>query len=394
MFLLFCLEPERNGQTTTLPPSSHTSNHKEEEEEAGSTVTEIPSVNPTPIANPELTAADYYFDSYSHISIHEEMLKDDVRTLAYMHAIEDNSHLFRGKVVLDVGCGTGILSMFCARAGAAQVYAIDCSSIISHTQGIIEDNGLQEDITLIQGKVEEVELPVDKVDIIVSEWMGYFLLYESMLSTVLFARDKWLKQGGLIFPDKAVLYLAAISETSLRQDKLTWWEQVYGFDMSSLSSLVLQEPFITTLQTSSLCSPPCPILRLDLQTCPSIPNILSSSSPNAPPNVMCFQSDCTFRLLKNEFITGFVGYFECVFSHCHKPIYISTGPHAPYTHWKQTIFHLEDVIVGCSGEEIQVKVTVHPNTQNERDLDIDMDIQFEGQCHQGRVHKRQLYRLR
>lgn len=47
-------------------------------------------------------------------------------------------------------------------------------------------------ITLIKGKIEEVELPVDKVDIIISEWMGYCLLYESMLDTVLFARDKWL----------------------------------------------------------------------------------------------------------------------------------------------------------------------------------------------------------
>ena len=47
-------------------------------------------------------------------------------------------------------------------------------------------------ITLIHGKVEEVELPVEKVDILISEWMGYFLFYESMLDTVLYARDKWL----------------------------------------------------------------------------------------------------------------------------------------------------------------------------------------------------------
>lgn len=51
---------------------------------------------------------------------------------------------------------------------------------------------LSPDITLIKGKMEEVELPVDKVDIIISEWMGYFLLYESMLDTVLVARDKYL----------------------------------------------------------------------------------------------------------------------------------------------------------------------------------------------------------
>jgi len=48
------------------------------------------------------------------------------------------------------------------------------------------------EITLIKGKMEEVELPVEKVDIIISEWMGYFLLYESMLDTVLVARDKYL----------------------------------------------------------------------------------------------------------------------------------------------------------------------------------------------------------
>jgi 2-polyprenyl-3-methyl-5-hydroxy-6-metoxy-1,4-benzoquinol methylase len=45
------------------------------------------------------------------------MLKDEVRTKSYMLAIEQNSHLFKGKTVLDVGCGTGILSMFAARAG-------------------------------------------------------------------------------------------------------------------------------------------------------------------------------------------------------------------------------------------------------------------------------------
>lgn len=60
-------------------------------------------------------------------------------------------------------------------------------------------------------------LPVDKVDIIVSEWMGYFLFYESMLDTVIWARDKWLAPGGLIFPDQAVVHLCAIEDAEYRR---------------------------------------------------------------------------------------------------------------------------------------------------------------------------------
>ncbi len=54
------------------------------------------------------------------------------------------------------------------------------------------------EITLIKGKVEEISLPVEKVDVIISEWMGYCLFYESMLDTVIYARDKWLVSQWLI----------------------------------------------------------------------------------------------------------------------------------------------------------------------------------------------------
>ncbi|GFQ90233.1 protein arginine N-methyltransferase 1-B [Trichonephila clavata] len=69
----------------------------------------------------EMTSKDYYFDSYAHFGIHEEMLKDEVRTLTYRNAMYHNKHLFRGKTVLDIGCGTGILCMFAAKAGASKV---------------------------------------------------------------------------------------------------------------------------------------------------------------------------------------------------------------------------------------------------------------------------------
>ena len=84
------------------------------------------------------------------------------------------------------------------------------------------------EITLVKGKLEEVTLPFDHFDIIISEWMGYFLLYESMLDTVLLARDKYLKPGGLIFPDKANMYIAAIEDQDYKEEKINC--EPYSFD--------------------------------------------------------------------------------------------------------------------------------------------------------------------
>lgn len=82
--------------------------------------------------------------------------------------------VLQGKVVLDIGCGTGILSMFAAKSGAAKVIGIECSNIVEYAKQIVEDNRFSNIITLIKGKVEDVELPdgIQKVDIIISEWMG------------------------------------------------------------------------------------------------------------------------------------------------------------------------------------------------------------------------------
>ena len=105
----------------------------------------------------------HYFTSYSfkgkvrkmpsigtwliHTEIHETMLKDTVRTNAYRDFIYDHKYLFHGKVVLDVGCGTGILSMFCAKVGAKKVIAVDNSDIINKARESVYENGLGEIVT-------------------------------------------------------------------------------------------------------------------------------------------------------------------------------------------------------------------------------------------------------
>ncbi|KAG0170556.1 type I protein arginine N-methyltransferase Rmt1 [Apophysomyces sp. BC1015] len=312
-----------------------------------------------------MTSKDYYFDSYAHFGIHEEMLKDEVRTLSYRSSIVNNKHLFKDKIVLDVGCGTGILSMFAAQAGAKHVYGIDMSNIIHQARQIVEDNHLSDKVTLIQGKMEEVVLPVDKVDIIISEWMGYFLLYESMLDTVLVARDRYLAPGGLIFPDKATMYIAAIEDGDYKEEKIDYWNDVYGFDYSSIKTLAIKEPLVDTVESRSIVTTPFAMKEIDIAT--------------VKKEDLTFKVPFKITATRDDYIHAFISWFDIDFTHCHKPVYFSTGPHAKYTHWKQTVFYTPDTLTVKNGESIEGVVSCAPNQRNPRDLDIIIDYSFTGE---------------
>jgi len=314
--------------------------------------------------NATLTSAEYYWNSYSHFGIHEEMLKDEVRTKSYRNAIINNKHLFKDKVVLDVGCGTSILSLFAAKAGARKVYGIDYSDIISTAQQIVKDNHMEDVVTLIKGKVEEVVLP-EKVDIIISEWMGYCLFYESMLNSVIVARDKWLKPDGIILPDKATLILTAIEDADYKEDKISFWDNVYGFDMSCIKQMAIQEPLVDTVDNNQVMTTAAKLLTVDIHTV----------------KIEDLDFSIPFRLVatRDDYCHAFVAYFDMEFSKCHKKVFFSTGPHAQYTHWKQTVFYLEDVLSMKKGEEIRGEFSCAPNAKNPRDLDLQISYKFTGE---------------
>jgi protein arginine N-methyltransferase 1 len=140
------------------------------------------------------------------------------------------------------------------------------SNIVKSAIKIVEDNKLSDKIQIIQGKVEEITLPVDKVDIIISEWMGYCLFYESMLDTVLYARDKWLAPNGLMFPDKATLWVTAIEDRQYKDDKINWWEDVYGFNMSAIKKVALTEPIVDVVDRNQIVTNSCMVREIDIQT--------------------------------------------------------------------------------------------------------------------------------
>lgn len=225
------------------------------------------------------------------------MLKDTIRTDAYRDFIYANKPLFSDSTVLDIGCGTGILSMFAAKAGAKQVFAVDNSNIITRAQENVAVNGLNDTIKLVRGKVEEVKLPWavgaprvreqisvedrgkeitqnagdetgKKVDIIISEWMGYGLLYESMLDSVISARNRLLNPDtGVMVPSHCTLHIAPLSCTDYIADSIGFWDDVYGFDMHPMTEKITNDVIARSFAKGDVISEESARFRtLDLRT--------------------------------------------------------------------------------------------------------------------------------
>ncbi|EDO49961.1 predicted protein [Nematostella vectensis] len=317
------------------------------------------------VSNMEDDEDGAYFSSYSHFGIHEEMLKDKVRTESYRDFIYGNPDIFKDKVVLDVGCGTGILSMFAARSGARQVIGIDQSEIIYQAMDIIRENGFEKTITLIKGKAEEVTLPVEQVDVIISEWMGYFLLFESMLDTVLFCRDKWLNPQGSVYPDKCTMHLVAIGTGEKKQPKINFWDDVYGFKMSCMKKTVSKEAAIETVDVDALISTHCTIKSIDINSCKK--------------EDLNFISSFRFEIKKPDFFTGIVSYFDIFFEHeAKEKVVFSTSPAHTPTHWKQAIFYFQNPIPVTQGQILTGHISCYKNLKEPRSLDVRIEVVDKG----------------
>jgi protein arginine N-methyltransferase 1 len=225
---------------------------------------------------------------------------------------------------------------------------------------IVKDNKLDHVITLVQGKLEEITLPdgIEKVDIIISEWMGYFLLYESMLDTVLYARDKWGTPDTLIFPDKATIYICGIEDAEYRESKIEYFENVYGFRMSAIKELALTEPLVDICEPEQVISNAASLINIDIYS--------------VKKEDLDFTSSFQIEINKTEMLHALVAFFNVEFSKTHTKLWFSTGPKSKSTHWKQTVFYLREPIAVKEGDVIKGKISVKRNDNNPRDLDIQL----------------------
>ena len=169
---------------------------------------------------------------YNDLHVHKLMLHDRIRCEAFRRALAE---IVRpDSAVLDVGAGTGLLSIFAAQAGARVVYAVERTTTADLAQRIISDNGLADRIRVAQDDMENVDLP-EKVDVIVSEWLGGYGVDENLLPVIVQARDRWLKPGGSMIPRSVSSWIAPAYDEMLDQDVEFWKQRPYGVDLSAIS---------------------------------------------------------------------------------------------------------------------------------------------------------------
>lgn len=334
-----------------------------------------------------------YFHSYAHLGIHQEMIKDRVRTETYREAIMRHQSFIAGKVVVDVGCGTGILSIFCAQAGAKRVYAVDASDIALQANEVVKANNLSDVVIVLHGRVEDVEID-EEVDVIISEWMGYMLLYESMLGSVITARDRWLKPGGLILPSSATLYIAPVTHTDRYSDSVDFWRNVYGIDMSAMLSLAKQcafeEPAVETITGENVLTWPHVVKYIDsysvtineLETVTS--NFKFNSMMRAPLHGFAFWFDVEFNVptiapTNNHSSTSVIenhqvnGSLRKKRANPSEALVLSTAPEDPPTHWQQTLVYFYDPIELEQDQVIDGLVTLTQSKENARFMNIHLE---------------------
>ncbi|XP_047339117.1 protein arginine N-methyltransferase PRMT10-like [Impatiens glandulifera] len=326
-----------------------------------------------------------YFCTYSFLYHQKEMLCDRVRMNAYYNAVFENKHHFQGKTVLDVGTGSGILAIWAGQAGARKVYAVEATTMANHARVLVNANNLQDVIEVIQGSIEDITLP-ERVDVIISEWMGHFLLRESMFDSVIYARDRWLKPTGVMYPSHAQMWCAPV-RSDLCDEKSNdfegtmadWYHFIddtkfnYGVDMSILTNPFIKETKKYCLQTSMWCNlhpdqvigSPAMILGIDCSTV-TVADIIK------------FTTVFSSIIIKEEDtrLCGFAGWFDVHFRGSRadpaaKVIELTTAPSEENgTHWGQQLFLLDEAKSVSKGDELSLTLTLERSKENHRLLEV------------------------
>jgi SAM-dependent methyltransferase len=283
-------------------------------------------------------------EDYSQIPIHRRMLRDDVRCSSFRRACAAVIH--PGDVVLDVGSGTGILTIFALQAGARKVYAVEKTGIANVAQHVYADNHVSDGVIQINDDVANVELP-ERVDVIVSEWLGSMGVNENLLHPVLIARDRWLKPGGVLVPAKVDAWLAPLAYEPVDKERAFWRGAPYGLDLRAIAAEIFQEPIYTChdVRPETLLSPPQKLWSTDV-------GLIAARKATLP-----FTASCCFTIARSSRLSALSGWFDAQLC---PDITLSNSPSAAPTHWGRIVFPLAEALEVIADERVRVEFACIP----------------------------------
>jgi len=239
-------------------------------------------------------------------------------------------------------------------------------SMCTLSRKIIAQNGYTDRITVLEGEAGDVQLPDGvEADVLISEWMGFYLLHESMLDAVVTARDRLLRSGGAVFPSTATLYACPVSVKEYCAENFDFWQDVCGFDFSEAGSLMrqkcLKSPEVMTVSEKSLLAEPQQLLTIDLQ-------YVEAS------DVSTVMASLDFTVQRNDLMHGFALWFDVQFESCRSSLTLDTSPSAAPTHWQQTVVLLPDTLLVNRDSLVQCRMTLQQAADNHRRYNITIEM--------------------
>ena len=316
----------------------------------------------------ESTYVDYLGVNPSHSYLYPsevaQTINDRILTLSFKAAIELNADLFQDKTVLVLDSGIGLFSLLAAQNGAAKVLSVcNNATLAKYATKIASENGFANVIDTVSIDIKDIVLPY-KVDIIICNWMGDFLLHSSLIQDLIYARDNFLdKKNGLILPDKATMFLAGIEDVEYKKEKLGMWKDVYGIDMNCVEKESLCSPLVDIVNSKAILTTISPIYSIDAYT-------VQLSDLN-------FSNEYELVFLRKDTMCGFVSWFDVKFSSLPNHVKFTTGPYNESTKFRQVIFYTEDNEKVNKGDIVKGSICGRINTMLEDMKGIDVKISYK-----------------
>lgn len=280
------------------------------------------------------------YNDYVALTYHASLLTDEHRVHAFQAAVE--SVVRPGDVVADIGCGTGILTLFACRAGARHVYAIDDGPIIELAKLILHQNGYADRVTCINRPSRQADLP-EPVDVIISETIGNYGAEERILPTLWDARRRWLKPGGRIIPQALELYCAPITWPEAEPALAVWRRPVCGFDLSSGLAFAVNQQYARRLRPEHLLAEGQCYARLSLTG--------EALAGPSPPHVA---GTTLFHLHRDGVLHGVGAWFRAALTNA---VGVTNDPSGEPTSWGHLCLPVAEPLPVTAGDEVEIRLT-------------------------------------